>query len=58
MKTTTRLSEQQLKEIIQAHYKTKGITVESVRVGREDYGGDPREMPHGYAEVILNIPEV
>jgi hypothetical protein len=57
MQATTRLTEQQLKEIITAHYKAKNITVKSVRVGRETYGGDPRECPYGYVDLTLEIPE-
>lgn len=57
MQATTRLNEQQLKAIIEAHYKTKGIKVESVRVGYENYGGDPRERSYGYVDLTLEIPE-
>lgn len=57
MQASTRLTEKQLKDIIEAHYKAKGIKVHSVRVGYENYGGDPRETPYGYVDLTIEIPD-
>jgi hypothetical protein len=51
MKASTRVDETELKKILEANFAQRGATVTSIRVGREDYGGDPRETSYGYVEV-------
>jgi len=57
MHARTRLTEKQVRDIIEAHYKSRNIKVKSISIGRETYGGDPRETPYSYIDVDFEMAD-